>query len=172
MYVMKKLLFTFMLAFLANIIIAQTEWAPLGAKWTYSYVNSPFHLQSIGDTIINGHNCKTIKVADWNNYYYTYKNSINQVFYWNFDQNQFHLVYDFSKGQGESWVCTDPVSNYSFTVTVDSVRNFIIDQDTLKVQYITNSGYAYSLGPYIIENIGSCWYQLPTNLSLDPPILH
>ena len=64
---MKKLFFLFTMVAISHSIVFTQEWAPVGAKWYYSFyswgppsINSPLIIESVGDTIINGKSCKVL----------------------------------------------------------------------------------------------------------------
>lgn len=91
-------------AFTVIIANAQSEWAPVGAKWFYNCCANGnimySHLNYIvfeKDTIVEGNNCRVLK-----RYYdnsssasekYIIKESEDKIYYYH--QNQFNLLFDF-----------------------------------------------------------------------------
>ena len=106
---MKKIVF--ILLFIPVSILAQVEFAPLGAKWYYNLeangniLNS--HLNTIvaeNDTVINGVNCRILQqyrdnVATTANKRYIVKQEQGKVYYY-YDK-QFNLLFDFDVKEGD-----------------------------------------------------------------------
>jgi hypothetical protein len=152
---MKKLTILSLIIFLSLGKIYSQEWAPVGSKWYYSditwglpSINSPRIIESISDTIINGKTCRKIHgncscgFMTIDNFMY-YDSS--KIFMYNFTTNNFHILYDFSAGIGESWTVVPPNAADSFQVIVDSVNSRVINSITYNIQNIRN------------VNFGSLW---------------
>lgn len=122
---MKNLLILSLLLFSFSKLSAQQEWAPIGTKWHnnlvyfYSqYVTGVNIYESVGDTLIDGHNCRIITRQDdacigFGNVVYMYSDS-NQVFFQNPNNDEFTLLYDFNTQAGESW-------DYTHVVETDTI---------------------------------------------------
>lgn len=172
---MKKFMFFIVLFNFITLISAQ-QWAPIGTRWYYtdiSWFNNPVIykpriIESIGDTTINGHQCRIIQgkcncdFTSGKNYMY-YEN--DKIFLFNDSLNQFHVLYDFTKTQGEIWNVLPPAhaSQYginidSFTVIVDSVYTKIIMGKPYNIQHIRNYGsgmYSWEFYGELIKGIGN-----------------
>ena len=165
---MKKLFFISVLIFFFGDVKAQT-WAPIGATWTFGIGNSfdstvQFNQWiSIGDTLINGHNCSVIKrfgvkVYNWDVYdsLFTYEDS-NRVYCYNFTTHLFTTFYDFNKNAGDSW--TTKMDSCDLLIHVDSTSTTTINGHLLNTQYISTIANTF-VGP-IIEHIGSIHMPMP-----------
>lgn len=183
---MKKiLLFGFMLAFLANILNAQTEWAPIGARWYYTMENlnpqieSYIKCESIGDSIILGEKCKIIQIKKPNEIGTpnsitdtVYMYSRYKKVYW-FDENnlRFNLLYDFNANAGDEWVLEGFTGQSNNIVKVDSVNTTLINGTELKVLYVKVDDILLYMNGKIIENIGWERYLFPlVDFSLEGPL--
>jgi len=161
---------------------SQETWAPIGAKWYYgnqvSPVVSPLEdyllFEVTSDTIIQNKDCKIIEKRRFYNdssieflgkeIFYSDSNKVYHLI-----NNTFYVLYDFNKKVGESWTSRIPIEYDDLIypgdslreVTVDSIKQIIIDNDTLLSLYTsasfgknTNSLDFYYKSP-IIENIGA-----------------
>lgn len=111
----KALIFFVLLLKISAFTYAQTEWAPIGAKWYYGYFKDmayPFPVEyftyeTVKDTFVNGKNCHKLDI--W------YFNLQNDTVYWGFDlmysdsgrvyyfyKNKFLLLYDFNVKVGDT----------------------------------------------------------------------
>lgn len=161
--------------------IAQSEFAPVGATWYYTYNGFTTmgyeKLFSEKDTMINNLSCR--KLARTVTYYDFITHSVhtwewspffvrdsNHVYYF-FQNDQFVLLYDFNKSAGEYWT-TDA---YSFDgncklgkIYVDSTGTEEIDGEPLKWLAVHNDstydGY-FGNKKKIYERIGSFYYMFP-----------
>ena len=129
---MKKIVF--ILLFIPVSILAQVEFAPLGAKWYYNLeangniLNS--HLNTIiaeSDTVINGVNCRILQqyrdnVATTANKRYIVKQEQGKVYYY-YDK-QFHLLFDFDVKEGDTLLFTFVYNKYSYD-TMELVDTFL-----------------------------------------------
>ncbi|HOY33428.1 MAG TPA: T9SS type A sorting domain-containing protein [Bacteroidales bacterium] len=179
---MKKTFLSLTLFCLLTTLFAQT-WAPTGAKWwylSYSLSLGQYYasIESTGDTIIQGKNCKVLQSNGIGGC--TYGSEIhpifiysdtNKVFYFSQNQNKFCLLYDFNKLPGDTLYIK---TGYGFPspdsvgFVIDSVGFTTICTTILKVQYVTalfdplcswvgNSGK-------IIERIGHSSFLFPLDL--------
>lgn len=157
------------------------NWAPIGAKWHYGYLQSIFTpdqgyylFEYKKDTVVQGHNCKKIIRKDFapNGNIYDLSSEIfysenNKVYH--LINNQFYVLYDFGANQGDTWEIRIPYEMYNVTwwdpddslrtVFVDSVKMITIDSQELKVLYTSTLSNTKETDWYfqnpIIENIGS-----------------
>jgi hypothetical protein len=146
---MQKLTLTSALIFVVLSAKAQETqpFAPIGAKWTYGIVTNPFggrfeqprYLDVVKDTSINGKTCSVIECSGYCNdaipQFYVYQES-QKVYFWNEQQSDFYLLYDFSANVGDSWKIAYANLPYSYGINIE---------DTLIVQveavdYLENNG--------------------------------
>jgi hypothetical protein len=175
---MKKILF--IISFLLLTIIADCQnWAPIGAKWTYtqtfasSFAKDTIVIKSIGDTIIQGKNCKILKKSDvvcddrpFKEYMYS---DSGKVFFYDDLKNRFQMLYNFNAQVGDTYTVFpaispfDSIGNDSIVINVDSISTTIINSITLKKLFVhrSNLGEWPCLGGIIIENIGDLFYMFP-----------
>ncbi len=161
---------------------AQTEWAPVGATWHYTY-SVPFcpwqiwdysTMESIKDTMINTKPAKKLSffnpsICSWISTSYIYSDS-NRVFYFDQGNDTFHLLYDLNLNAGQSWDIITNNSQDTFTVTVDSTDSNIINSDTLKVQYISSADPLFEFSGKVIDKIGNTGYFFPQIGVCDPGV--
>jgi len=176
---MKKHIFLFACIMLFMLIPAksQSEWAPVGAKWTYTqtfYFSSRIDtlvIRSIGDTIIHGKNCKILKRNKLNcdlrpMYEYMYSES-GKVYYYDIQIDLFQMLYNFNAAAGESWTIYpgEPQTDDSIEITVDSVSTVNINSIDLIKLYVHSSapnlGWVAMSSGVIIENIGDSYSMFP-----------
>ncbi|MFQ5446165.1 MAG: T9SS type A sorting domain-containing protein [Saprospiraceae bacterium] len=155
-------------------LIAQIEWAPVGAKYYYTTWRSDFihyiievtEVEVVGDTLIQGQSCRIFKqnsgVVWWNgpcegNQFMYGENG--RVYFYNSANQSFDLLYDFTKEPGESWevplceqLCYEPDT---LTVTVDSVTFTEINGIQVKTQYVTYTSGPFTRYDTIYNGIGS-----------------
>ena len=162
---MKFFLAFFIITAINSCLLCQ-EWAPIGATWyldaydLFGYNKHVSTLTSLKDTVIQGRTCKLIYrdettcLARPNNEFMYEEN--NQVFYYNFEREEFNLLVDFKAGIGETWEI--PLWGFDDTliVRVDSVK-FLTSHDSLRVQYVSeslNGTEYYNEGRWVIDKIG------------------
>lgn len=177
---MKRITLTLTISFFLTTLFAQ-NWAPVGSKWYYSNVswgfpfsNNPRVIESIGDTIINGKSCRTISgYCDCG--FFTIKTYMyfenNKLFLFNDTTNNFHVLYDFSAGIGETWTIVPPNPVDSFKVIVDTVYSREINDVTYNIQYIynLNHGDSWEFSGEVAEGIGNITYCFfPAYATCDP----
>lgn len=153
------------------------EFAPLGAKWNYStYFWGQTEMQFsktidvTEDTIIQGKFCKKLCLSDNSNNCYSKEflyDSSGVVKWYMAENDSFVVLYDFNANQGDTWtlfVHTYPQCPDTFTVHVDSVDYIIINNQTLKVLYLSTidqlNSYYYLQGP-TIELFGNVEWMFP-----------
>jgi hypothetical protein len=150
------LFFCFVLLGLKQSVFSQAAniWIKPNAVWHYDFdsFNGTFGFvktEYVGDTLIEGQSAQILTsnrylffydingilhLSDIQNWPTNYtRNNENQVFYW--FNNQFELLYDFTKAPGESYtvVSIEPtvqLCNPSSTVTVQSISNTTIGNQT------------------------------------------
>jgi len=175
-----KSLFIILLVIISISTKAQTEWAPIGAKWYYDKPEGMMSgavgyvlISSTKDTIIGSKNIRVLTV----DYYksndsivkypaiYTYYES-GKVYYWNNDQ--FFLLYNFNATKDTVWQIINTIDHNSCgaetfgSVIVDSVRAEQIGQNNLKCLYVSPNKSSVWEYRKVIEPIGSTFYMLPT----------
>ncbi len=172
---MKKVLLLFCLITITFSAKAQV-WAPLGATWHYEVSElfngniSYVEVISIGDTIIQGKNCK-ILWTDWvmkQSNEYTYMDSNLIVYHYNSEYAQFYPIYNFNANVGDHWTefAHDRCDGDSTVeIRVESVDSISINSHTLKTfgmqYYEAGSNYYVNGSDSVIEWIGSANYLFP-----------
>jgi hypothetical protein len=134
------------------------EFAPVGAKWYYSYENHYLIYESMGDTIIQGKKCNIIQSFYHGPYVNAFENGEDNVriflhtngkkieaYFPCFDQ--FYTYIDFDANPGDNWQTPSYANhgncNYELaTVWVDSVTTIIINGTPLK-RMIVNLSYTW-----------------------------
>lgn len=156
---MRTLLFVGII-FLSNLVTAQGEWAPLGAKWTYGigYVSDASvtynEWQVTGDTLIQGQLCSVTErighevVGDNSAILITYESE--GIVYWLVDDS-FSVMYDFNKEVGETYIMQLPDCNLE--VHIDATDTEIVNGMELKVQHVSAEDPMYYTGT-IMEKVG------------------
>jgi len=185
---MKKT-FILMLCFIvSNYIYSQnlSEWAPIGAKWTYSF---PFNygnaisyitIESVSDTIIQGVSCKVLKQnclvdPSLNRIFYTYN---YQDSVWLFDGSIFRLLYDFSAGTGSTWEIYGPdfykagICDTLTTTKVDSIGTEVINGGNYRYQFLSFQEFGWQFNlcnsseNRISDKFGSYGYMFPQQICM------
>ncbi|RLD18603.1 MAG: hypothetical protein DRI69_10020 [Bacteroidetes bacterium] len=159
-------------------LTAQSDFAPLGAAWTYTYVDHipmfPTYrpIVFVVEDIVTwqGHLCSKIIVpeppvnGDFDTLYLFDRN--DSVYYWSDFSVSFELLYDFTAEPDDSWTIeglsvTDTTEFDPFlTVFIDSINFSIYNNDTLRVMHHAPSMY-FDWGNAIIEGLGSDGFMLP-----------
>lgn len=141
---MKKLVLTLviLLAFVFNGMAQQVSFAPQGAEWYFnvsSFMGSPisyYHMEVLGDTIIQGHTCSVITqqfLGGNGQEQYVYEDN-GKVYWYNQTLRRFTTLYDFDAEVGESWICE--VDSCSFEIQVQSVEEETWEGHTYRVQHV------------------------------------
>jgi len=153
----------------ACIRAQNTDFAPVGARWTYSELNFalnmiPHVVESVEKEFYQGKWCSKLLTSSFDIMPYpTYTYTQNDtVYYFSPGSNQFEMLYDFTAEVGDSWVIgglpnanpDNPLPYASDTITVDSISSLFVGGDTLKVWHIHNS-FWYGWGNRIIEKVGN-----------------
>ncbi len=152
----KLLLYLFCIAFFVNEtkpIIAQNEWAPIGAKWYYGWRENPFGgpdegyllIESYKDSIIKDHKCrvlrqtryssknKIIEYGDMNsdatgrfyfNDIYIY-NDGDKLYFFDYNTEDFHVLYDFSLNKNDTLITREPY--FDTHSSNDSILTLVVD---------------------------------------------
>lgn len=178
---MKRTFLILTLFFSLTTLSAQT-WAPVGAKWTYSFsswsfpfTNSPRTIECVGDTVLQSKTCRIIQgylvcsfVADTSYLYY----ENDKIFMYIDSVVGFHTLYDFTASAGNSWTIIAPGHQVGDTsvIVVDSVGTKIFSGDTFSIQYVHNlNEYDRWVFPgAIIKDIGNSWCFFPLYSTCDP----
>lgn len=176
---MKKihLLVVLLLAILPIRVIAQ-DFAPVGAEWHYTErfvlywnIESYVKIKSVGDTIIQGKNCKILESDGslmcmfYNERVYVYSEDSIAYFYEQ-EIDSFQILYDLRARKDSSWTIIFKVDLAprmdTVLVTVDSVASVTINGKVLKKLFVNYEQLSGSFLPYfygeIIEGIGDLHY--------------
>lgn len=174
-------IFFFLFLFSFYNSFSQNGFAPVGAKWWYSYdnffVSGYVEVESVKDTIINGIKCsklvKTRYSYDYTNgntyqdtlgFDYLYTDS-NKTYYYR--QNNFFTLYDFNAIAGSSWVVAGFNDGFSgdstAIVEVDSTDSVIINSELLKRLFVSahDSANCWQYTGVIVEKLGCMGYMFP-----------
>jgi hypothetical protein len=180
---MKRIIGSLLFILLTANLYAQ-EWAPVGAKWTYSFltlnwatltspasmIDNPITMECIGDTLIQNKSCRIINRGFMNESSKSYLYYENEKIYMYIDSVVgFHTLYDFSARTGDNWTIIAPSNMIgdTLTVVVDSIGTKLISGKLYRVQY------THTLNPYnsywhldgeIIEDIGNINNFFPTTM--------
>jgi subtilisin family serine protease len=131
------------------------EFAPVGAEFIYQgavgagngICKRSYSIEVTGDTIINNKKCRILERTFFTcdlrpNIDYIH-NSGNQVYIYTPFDDKFHLIYDFGKIKGQSYITQMPVfdndSNY-FEIFIDSTGIIEIDGNLYEAQFVTKTG--------------------------------
>ena len=162
---MKKLVLTLviLLDFAFNGMAQQGSFAPQGAEWYFSVDGmmsvspSYYHMEVLGDTVIQGHTCSIITRQYYGsngNHQYVYED--NGVVYWyNQTLQAFTTLYDFNAEVGDTWICD--IDSCSFEIQVESVEEVTWEGHTYRVQLVLSENNEWGIMPfhgYIIDGIG------------------
>ena len=150
---MSKFYFSYLilLIFISIEVFSQTpEFAPVGAKWYYSYENPYFNYynylsyESVGDTIIQDKRCNIVETTSECVYYDSVKAFLHtagdrvDVFKW----GSFHTLFNFGASPGDEWIVPN-FEAYKYEtcdsfkkVVVDSVSTELINGRILRILYL------------------------------------
>lgn len=152
---------------LPTLLSAQSDFAPVGAQWTYDQMGGTYTMTVVGDTVLSGHTCSIIEgsspSACWQSQAYTYQSG--DTVFWSDDQYlpQFFELYRWNAQPGESW---DVWTNGPVTVTysVLGTGTTTVNGQTLRTLNVeaidTQMAWAQSSG-VLIENIGDTLFMFP-----------
>ncbi len=172
---MKALLFSFLFLFSINLLNSQIPFAPVGAKHYIktecppSYSPSFSFIAVSADTVLQGKYCTEI---NQNAFFYNCSFSrlvhsdSQKVFVYDDVNEEFNLVYDFSKQEGESYrikLCYDLFEADSATVNILIAENInygtipAVKQRLEIVSDNDSTGWFSSIEYEIYEGIGGRW---------------
>ncbi len=150
------------------------EFAPVGAKWTYS--NYQIYTPPISETphvvtveakeLYQGKLCsKLVNTGSITTPepLYLYQQNDTVFFYCDVTQ-QFEMLYDFGAVVGESWTIYGLVTSYgydSLVVTVDALETRNVSGVDLKVQSITFPLHPFEWNFEIVEGVGNLFFLAP-----------
>ena len=136
----------------------------VGTTWFYNdYFQYPLvnsaTIQADKDTTINGKTCLRLIstghvscAAVQSDYIYQ---EDNQVYYWDNENNQFHLLYDYKLNTGESYSLFANGAHKNILVHIDSVGSFNFSGRTLRVQYLSSEDLTVDVRGNTIQDIGN-----------------
>lgn len=147
------------------------SWAPVGAEWYYMKYhpyepgNSYAKIEVEKDTLYHGQLCSKL-IGDFQTSWgtdpkYTYESN-DTVYFYHEKLEEFLMLFDIGASPGDTWQInydsSAPPPEDTIEIIVDSVGQKVIDGETLRVVYITQTnvqeiGYGY-YGP-IIERVGA-----------------
>ena len=168
-----KLLLLFIAVSSAVTLKAQTEFAPIGATWYYSNMESMrgdegyIKVVSTDTTTINGRNVKELvpflygssgRVTELE-HYYVWQTGDSVLYY--FD-GEFRLIYNFGLSVGEKADIYNPGNKYCespiSTIIIDSINTLEVNGHTLKRFYSkVDDDMGTSYGSPFAEKIGAMW---------------
>ena len=142
---------------------ALASFAPQGAEWYFnvsSFMGSPisyYHMEVLGDTIIQGHQCSVISrqfLGGNGDEQYVYEDN-RKVYWYNQTLGRFTILYDFDAEVGESWTCEIDSCAYEVTVTELTYYEGSGHNHQFRAQRVSYDGeLGYFGGGTIIEGIG------------------
>jgi len=136
--------------------------APIGAKWTYSYglwasppFSSPFTMEVIKDTTINGLSCRKVGISLGGSEYMYIKSVNDSVLVYSPVNNQFNLLYDFTSNVGDTLQIYFDNGAGIFTASAMDSTLVVIDSVSIKnINGINYRAYFQRLLPSSsVENI-------------------
>jgi hypothetical protein len=177
---MRSLFFIFFFQTVFQLSVYSQQWAPTGCVWHYGMIESYFagdqgylRVESIGDTVIHGQQCKILHKTRYDAYWHTltdegndYMYSSNDVVY-HFMNDTFYTVYDFNAMPGDTWTVAVPSPSPWFStdtlvkIIVDSVSTITIQNQILKSLYVHSDSNEWRFLNPIIERIGSMGGMFP-----------
>lgn len=171
MVMKRKVLLTILLVACFQIVKAQTEFAPIGATWYYSGLETMFgdegysKVTSVGDTIIDGKKIRVLSneyhsstgSVSYGDDFYVCQSGDSVLYYIDGD---FRLVYDFGLNVGDTLqiysnknYCGD--SNYGYVI-IDSISYVDVNGVKLKEFYPSKTEESeFGFEGTFIENIGA-----------------
>jgi hypothetical protein len=170
---MKNSISTFLFLLVSFSVFGQIEWAPLGAKWYYTYSEMLFGaeyvvvVEVVGDTVIQGKNCRILKnepnSLNWNwgcnnpiwNIEYMYGEN-GQVLFFNSFEDEFKLLHDFNAQKDDGWkipLCDENFTVDSLEIVVSDIYYDTISNHTLRIIDVDESMNGFP--SLIYEGIGS-----------------
>jgi hypothetical protein len=171
-----KSIFLLVLVLSGSQFLKAQEWAPVGAKWTYtlSFATSgdidTLLIRSISDTIIQGKQCKILRKTtgvcdDRGIKEYMYSDS-GKVYFFDDSRLRFQMLFNINAVTNDSWIWypNDLPYQDSIVVKVDSVSTMSINSIILKVvfvKYTFSSSWQPTGNGKIIENLGDTYYMFP-----------
>ena len=139
------------------------SFAPQGAEWYFnlsSFMGSPisyYHMEVLGDTIIQGHTCSVITqqfLGGNGQEQYVYEDN-GKVYWYNQTLGRFTTLYDFDAEVGESWTCEIDSCTYEVTVTEITYYEGLDQNHQFRAQRVSYNGeLGYFGGGTIIDGIG------------------
>ncbi len=158
-------------------------WAPTGSVWHYGILESFFSqnqgylkVESIGDTSIQGQQCKILHKTRYNASTHMLTDEGNDYMYslndkvFHFMNDTFYTLYNFNAMPGDTWTVAVPFPSPFASlnppdtlvkIVVDSVSTITIQSQILRTLYVhSDSNDWYFLNP-IIEGIGSMGGMFP-----------
>lgn len=180
---MNKIILLLILGF--PLFCSSQSWADHNSVWYYEQTDfgPPFNsdfikFSEIGDTVILGDSAKII-IRQYITSSDTISNDIfmksdsNRVYIYVSETNLFELIYDFNALPGDTIrvYCGDGISpGTAIQILVDSVSTININDNILKVQYVSQPNFEDCfMSGTIIENIGWTGYMFPMSSIADPP---
>lgn len=173
---MKKHSITFLAFFMVQVVFAQTEWAPVGAKWWVQLESGWTSLKFIvnyectGSFDTLGHTYKIVhkKSFDGTENDLLFFQEGDKVYSSNAALQAVTLLFDYSKLAGEQFIMFQGQDTLTFYVDSVYVKNF--SGDDINVQYgrTTNSGVELAEAYCeVYEGIGTntgLWPEVPTDI--------
>jgi hypothetical protein len=174
-----QLVFTcFLILFGSANAFSQSDFAAIGTQWTYTqWVSSPnpaigwrypYYMKADSEVVFQGRLCRRLIGGRAGQpqlpLFYVY-NEGDSVICWDWENERFNLLYDFSAETGDSWEIPmpsgfSPFGDTSIIISVDSTSQTVINNDTLKVWHISYDEFA-DWSSILIEHIGSTCFFIP-----------
>lgn len=182
---MKTQLLILLFPFIPILSFSQ-NWANYNSEWHYNQINfftppnlSYIKFEAIGDTLINGDSVKIIleenvSFADTVSKKIFMKSDSDKVYLYVPEISAYKLIYDFAANTGDTIevFCRQAFQDSTIKVHVDSISTLDINNNALRVQYVSqidSEGDEYYMEGEIIENIGWTGFMFPLHAWADPP---
>ena len=171
---MKQYLFLFAFAVSSLQTFAQTtDFAPVGATWYFREISTiipypeKFRLVEVtGEEVFQGKLCRKIQGltgCGLPNPCYVFSQN-DSVFYWSPHTAIFQLLYDFRAAPGDSWEIEGMWPPFGpVRISVDSLSNRVVGNDTLKVWKVSYSPEWFDWGTEILEKVGNACFLGPSS---------
>ncbi len=178
--VIKKFFYVWVFALMLVTEGNAQNWAPTGSIWYYGILESFFSqnqgylkIESIGDTSIQGQQCKILHKTRYNASTHMLTDEGNDYMYslndtvFHFMNDTFYTLYNFNAMPGDTWTVAVPFPSpwnspdTLVKIVVDSVSTITIQSQIFKTLYVHSDSNDWNFLNPIIEDIGSMGGMFP-----------
>jgi Secretion system C-terminal sorting domain len=161
------------------VAFGQSGFAAIGTQWTYTQwvpgpntafgTFEPYYMKVDSEVVFQDRLCRRLiggRASQPQLIHFFLYNEGDSVFWWDWYNDRFNLLYDFSAETGDSWEIemphgSLPKGDTTITVLVDSMSYMVMNNDTFKVWHISYNEWA-DWSDILIEGIGSTCYMIPS----------